>query len=712
MNLKKKLTIFFLAFLVILLSIYSTAFAETSLHDSTKPGPYSVKSAEYRLPAAIYPEILTDRMTEIWGRLFYPQNMVDAGFSKAPLIIMLHGNHSTCGRGVNPRYDASCQYTNSGSCPSGYVVVPNHEGYNYLAENLASWGYLVVSINANRGITCGASARGDWGLNLARGKLILKHLSLLYQWSTVGGAPKTLRLGPQGLVGKIDFATVGLFGHSRGGEGVRAAYNLYLDTGSPWPALIPGLAIKAIFEIGAVDGQTSRVLDANGTVWNQLIPLCDGDVSDFEGRYPFERMLLNTSEPVNAQKSLYEVWGANHNYFNTEWQTSDSYSCSRGKPIFDSEASSSEAQQKVALASVPAFFRSRLGTNVDAVYNQNFNPLDSLPETVTAITQVDRDFTPSPGASETLVIEDFDKQTGLNTSGNTNQSNYITIEHKYLIGAEHPQRVAQIAWKTAGSDAYFETIFAKPGQGRDLREFATLDFRVGRRLGTVPGNPPTDFSVSLEDAAGQFSKEVAVSEYVTITGAGTNSEPVLVTVRMPLSAFKGVDLAAIHGVKFTFNRAKPDKIYLANIRTHRQIGLGSSFKGVNNTNVVPSKFTSNTDLYIEPPKTITPEYVPENFNTVRVVKNPIKGLLGETPTVEIVVASQQPFPAMNRLPVLKIGNKKFMFSRYSDVAQLKELTFTIPADQYNKLSLESEMSVTDGKIWKLGMLKKLIKEGG
>ena len=72
---------------------------------------------------------------------------------------------------------------------------------------------------------------------------------------------------------------------------------------------------QSCFEIGAVDGQTSRTLDANGTTWNQLLPLCDGDVSDNQGRYPFERMLLNLSEVPHAQKSIYSVWGSESQLF-------------------------------------------------------------------------------------------------------------------------------------------------------------------------------------------------------------------------------------------------------------------------------------------------------------------------------------------------------------------------------------------------------------
>lgn len=39
----------------------------------------------------------------------------------------------------------------------------------------------------------------------------------------------------------LDFNQVGLMGHSRGGEGMCAAYDQYLESESPWPALIATL---------------------------------------------------------------------------------------------------------------------------------------------------------------------------------------------------------------------------------------------------------------------------------------------------------------------------------------------------------------------------------------------------------------------------------------------------------------------------------------
>jgi len=427
--------------------------------------------------------------------------------------------------------------------------------------------------------------------------------------------------------------------------------------------------------------------------------MCDGDVSDLQGRYPFERMLRNASEIPSAQKSLYEVWGANHNYFNTEWQQSDARQC-MGTRIFDPEKSGSKEQQTIALASVPAFFRSHLGPNTDTSFNQNFNPLVSLPSVVTEITQLDRDFTPSPGSAEAMILEDFDQDTGTNTSGNVNLSGQISIKHDLLV-QDHIQRAAAISWQAGGLATFFEAVWAGSKQGRDIHDVATLDFRIARQDDALNSESTTDFSVALEDSTGRFSKPITVSDYAIINGPGTYN-PVLKAVRIPLSAFIGVDLTSIHGMRFTFDKTNSGAIYLANIRLHRHEGIG----------VVDEPTAELIPLHAPFGKSVSAvqvSYVPANLNSIRAIRKVSysTALAHNRPAVEIRVASQVPFPAMDRLPVLKVGDQEFRLSRYSDTRHLKELTFILTNEQYAQLVKTSAVTVHDGKIWKFDSLASI-----
>ncbi|MCI0366585.1 MAG: hypothetical protein L0219_22200, partial [Phycisphaerales bacterium] len=188
---------------------------------------------------------------------------------------------------------------------------------------LAALGYIVVSINANRGVNAAPGVPGDRGLNVRRSRLVLRHLQQLRRWSPGAETPPS---GLGDLAGRIDFSHVGLLGHSCGGEGMRAAYNLYQSDpgGTNWQSLIGPVSFEAIFEIGPVDGQTAFMFNALGTAWNVLLPMCDGDVFNLQGVRPFDRMLRAALESPQRQKSAFTVWGANHNFYNTgTTQTND-----------------------------------------------------------------------------------------------------------------------------------------------------------------------------------------------------------------------------------------------------------------------------------------------------------------------------------------------------------------------------------------------------
>ncbi len=93
--------------------------------DATIAGTNSVTSNEYYQPAGlglianIDTAVLPDRSTELWAKYYFPNNLSGGPY---PLVVLLHGNHYTCGTGINPRNDSNRDYTDSGQCPSGYVV--------------------------------------------------------------------------------------------------------------------------------------------------------------------------------------------------------------------------------------------------------------------------------------------------------------------------------------------------------------------------------------------------------------------------------------------------------------------------------------------------------------------------------------------------------------------------------------------------------------
>jgi hypothetical protein len=696
--------------------------------DATGMGPFAVTSAEYKFDPTLDLDV-SGMATELWARVYRPVNLTDPPY---PLLVFLHGNHGTCGVLLpsppfppNIRNDNRTQYTFYGTCPTelGYVVTPNHMGYTYIAERLASWGYIVVSINANRGVTAAPGTSDDLGVNLVRGRLILRHLQRLSEWNTNGGTPPSLGVELQGM---LDFNNVGLFGHSRGGEGVRAAYNQYRDASSPWPARIPDpVHFAGVFEIGPVDGQTSRILTADGTAWNVLLPVCDGDVSDLQGIKPLNRMMKVTNENPATQKSSFTVWGTNHNFNNTEWQISDSDGCfgPGNAALFGQFIPGSEKQRQVSLQAVMAFFRGNVGANADPTFNENFNPQFALPPNVTSVTRVDRGYTDSPSSDITLVFEDFDKPTGTNTYGTANDASNITISHGSIpqdsnndaYGRPGVQRAAAISWTSSGG--FFQTNWTNTGTGRDINAYQTLDVRLSRQC-VLPGcqnpsplNPagPTNFSVQMVMADGSISDPVQIQNYTSLVGpvgggfAGNPLHPVLQTARISLMDFNNADFSQIRGVRFTFNGTPTGAIYFGNIRVSLFSGLVDPPS--------PTNGSAGEDTQTDNSRQINRVIYTEG-NTLSIRNVFSAAALNNQPAVEILVTSNKDFPVQDELAVLRIGNQSFALSRYSDTGETNTLIFTLTPDEFAQVSSGDPVFVQYGfsdnarVLWNFGTLDK------
>ena len=675
----------------------ATASAQTA-PDATgsKPG-VTVGSFEYYIPGILDTDVAPIPI-DLWARVYMP-----SGYSgRLPLIVLLHGNHATCGTdaGFGPaRRDDNIQYTLTGTCPERYVVIPNHAGYDYLARPLASWGYIVLSINANRGVTAAPGELTDRGLNLRRGRLVLRHLKYLVQLdATVGSA----------LYQKIDFSHVGLMGHSRGGEGMRAAYEQYRAPGSPWPARVgTPIGFEALFEIGPVDGQTGprtnpNQLNADGLAWTVLLPNCDGDVFNLQGVKPFDRMMLITNESPARFKATYTVWGTNHNFYNTEWQFSDSAGCLGQAKLFPRLLGSAE-QRIASSTSFLAFMRGNVGPNANPAFNENFDPQFALPAALANVTRVDRGYTDSPSATITEVFDDF-PAVATNT--------YTAHGVQFALGAvsqhDASQRAAAVSWNNAGPNVFFQS---NAPLAVDLSGQRTLEFRISRQCHDLqchnagPGShDTTNFSVQLVTGAGEPSSAVQLQDYVSLTGpvgsltefAGTLAHPILMTARVPLSAFGSADLSQVRGVRFTFDDTKSDEIYIANIRSS-STGSATSF-------LAPAVLPTDD--------TVLPTDARIDQNTVSSMTTVAsEAALRNQPGVEISVNSNRPFLPAGEILVLRVGDQEFDVSRYSEDGSTNQVTFVLTQAQFASLKQGDQISVQygdggNGNGWRFGGIDK------
>lgn len=270
------------------------------------------------------------RIVSLKGWIRYPQININNN-KKFPIIIFLHGQHQTSD--------------------------PSYRGYDYLAKNLAEQGYVVLSLDAND-----INGTGGDRSSQSRGQLILGTLDKLQQLDQFGGAGLLTE-----LKGKLDFNSIGLMGHSRGGQGIYLAikqnttrfgndlsiFKKALTTNSnqftKFPELIEAAKagddnkllnlmiakninfakttdstkpynFKAAFALAPTDFEKIKGITNVPTA--TLLPTCDGDVSDLQGvnNYDNNRFSLQYD---TAPKFQIVVRGANHNFFNTTWLSDD-----------------------------------------------------------------------------------------------------------------------------------------------------------------------------------------------------------------------------------------------------------------------------------------------------------------------------------------------------------------------------------------------------
>jgi len=229
--------------------------------------------------------------TEVRARVVLPSAKTAKG--ERPVVVLLHGRHGTC-------YSAGGEETIDWPCAPGFKQTPSYLGYEYVQELLASQGYATVSISAN-GVNGQDFDAWDGGAE-ARAELVRHHLDLLARWNAKRGSGDVAK-----LKGRLKLSKVMFVGHSRGGEGVNRAT---VDLTGAKGVRVRGQVLIAPTDFGL---QVSP-----GVPTTVLLPYCDGDVFDLQGQAYVDQGRYVTPGD-RALKSAVMVFGANHNYFNTEW---------------------------------------------------------------------------------------------------------------------------------------------------------------------------------------------------------------------------------------------------------------------------------------------------------------------------------------------------------------------------------------------------------
>lgn len=242
--------------------------------------------------------------SEIRGVLYQP-----GGYpGKSPLIVLVHGNHGSCDppkEGARAPGGPKCDAEKNPAGELGFFK-RNDEGYAYLGENLASWGYTVFSLDQDELI-----ARQD-GLGKGMHERRLLIMAALDQLKAANEAaqPETADSNVTDLLeGKLDMTRIGLMGHSRGGDAVSSfvEYDHTRPAGERYP-------LRAVISLSPVDYERHVPY---GVPFMTVFGSCDGDVSNLQGARLYERSQYSGDPYPRFQV---EQIGANHDAYNTVWQ--------------------------------------------------------------------------------------------------------------------------------------------------------------------------------------------------------------------------------------------------------------------------------------------------------------------------------------------------------------------------------------------------------
>jgi predicted dienelactone hydrolase len=192
---------------------------------------------------------------QVRGSIYYPANRATG----SPVILLVHGNHGSC---------------DSGSAPNCTAFKRNDRGYAYLGENLATWGYTVMSLDQDQLIYYQDNAQGK-GMHQRR-ILMAAALDALYaanQAPMPANADNNLGAA---LVGKLDFSRVGVMGHSRGGDAVSS----FIDYNRERP--VPGRKynLRGVIALAPVDYERRAPY---GVPYMTMFGYCEGDVTNLQG---------------------------------------------------------------------------------------------------------------------------------------------------------------------------------------------------------------------------------------------------------------------------------------------------------------------------------------------------------------------------------------------------------------------------------------------
>lgn len=302
------------------------------------------------------------------GRVWYPD-----GAGPFPLVLVAHGQFQ--------------------------MEQASELGYAYLAEFLASRGYVVALVDEN---FLNRSWSGEMAHDApARGWILLQHLRVWHTWNEQSGNP---------FHRKIDVNNLALIGHSRGGEAIAVAA---LFNQLPHLPENPALKFDFDFNIRTLIALAPREgayrpggkpIALENVNYLLVQGAHDADEFVFEGWRQYQRVTFTDAR--DQFKAAVYLQRANHSRFNTIWGETD-FPPPWGWFLNTQPLHSPETQREIARTLVAAFLDATLRGERAAMEMFTTSQKNFLPSDVYVTQFEDPSF---------RVLADFEEDENLETT--------------------------------------------------------------------------------------------------------------------------------------------------------------------------------------------------------------------------------------------------------------------------------------------------------